>query len=294
VLVGRGERLTRRIVVPPRSAIPEGFVYVPAGRFLFGSDREESTRKWFDAQPMHEVETGAYLISRTEVTLAQWMAYLRALPADERARRTPRPKGEAPMLTLVDGRFTVSIRPTYQVYRAAEGQPLRYPGRKIRSEVRWERMPVAGVSWDDFIAYTSWLDRERAIPGARPCTLHEWERAARGADGRTYPHGEILRPTDANFDATYDRDQAAFGLDEVGSFPASDSPFGLSEYQGWQLVPGPEHGVPGQQWCRRADRARLADRLAGLRGPGALNRRAATASRGTPPPDPRDQNGFGP
>jgi formylglycine-generating enzyme required for sulfatase activity len=261
VLVGRGERLTRRIIVPLRRSIPEGFVYIPAGRFLYGTDRAEPTRQWLEAQPLHEVETGSYLIARTEVTLAQWMAYLRALPPDDRARRTPQPKGEAPLLTLVDDRFTVSISPTQEVYRAVEGQLLTYPGRKIRSAVRWERMPVAGISWNDFVAYTTWLHRE--LPGARPCTLHEWERAARGADGRTYPHGEILRPSDANFDATYDREETAFGPDEVGSFPASDSPFGLSDMSGniFELTRGPggRPEIKGGSWYQDRNTAFLAN-----------------------------------
>jgi eukaryotic-like serine/threonine-protein kinase len=263
VLIGRGEQLTRRIVVPPRAAIPDDFVYVPAGRFLYGSDRDEETRQWLDAQPMHEVATAAYLIARHEVTLAQWMEYLRALPAEERAKRTPQPQGGPVMLTLANDRFTLAIRPTQELYRAVEGQPLAYAGRKIRRSVRWERLPVAGISWEDVLAYTAWLQRTGRVPGARPCTLHEWERAARGADGRTYPHGDTLRPTEANFDATYDRAQGAFGLDEVGSFPASDSPFGLSDTSGnvFELVRGPRDlpETKGGSWYQEKNVAVLAN-----------------------------------
>jgi formylglycine-generating enzyme required for sulfatase activity len=62
--------------------------------------------------------------------------------------------------------------------------------------------------------------------------MHEWERAARGADSRRYPHGDVLRPGDANFDRTYEQQPAAYGPDEVGSHPASDSPFGISDLSG--------------------------------------------------------------
>jgi formylglycine-generating enzyme required for sulfatase activity len=93
-------------------------------------------------------------------------------------------------------------------------------------------MPVSGVSFHDAEAYAAWLSTSGRVPGARLCSEREWERAARGADDREYPHGDRLLPDDANIDVTYGQKLAAFGPDEVGAHPASRSPFGVDDMTG--------------------------------------------------------------
>src|SRR5262249_23611814 len=91
---------------------------------------------------------------------------------------------------------------------------------------------------DDAQAYTAWLDRTGRVPHARLCAEPEWEHAMRGADGRSFPHGERLAPDDANIDVTYGLAEGGIGPDEVGSHPASTSPFGLVDGAGnvWEIV----------------------------------------------------------
>jgi len=115
---------------------------------------------------------------------------------------------------------------------------VHYPERTRFVDQDWLRFPVSGVSWHDAQAYVAWLSRSGKLPGARLCEIYEWERAARGADARLYPHGYELGPEDANFDRAYGQKNLAFGPDEVGSHPASDSPFGVSDLSGnvWEWV----------------------------------------------------------
>jgi formylglycine-generating enzyme required for sulfatase activity len=245
IAVARGERLAIRVPVP--AEVPPGYVFVPPGRFLYGSiDVEDMRRTMMNAQPLHPASTDGYLIGRHEVTFADWIAFLRDLPAAERSRRRPHTAETAQAhvgayVDLTEPRpdsFRLTLQPTSRAYTAEVGQPIRYGARTVAAEQSWERMPVSGISWDDALAYAAWLDRSGKLAGARPCNEREWERAARGADARPFPHGDRLAPADADLAETYGRKPEAFGPDEVGSHPASNSPFGVADLAGnaWEWV----------------------------------------------------------
>jgi formylglycine-generating enzyme required for sulfatase activity len=249
LLSARGERLALELPLPRAADVPPGMVYIPPGRFLTGdaSGNDTLRRTFLLAPPLYTSTTGGYLIGIHEVTFAEWMTYLRALPPAERERHRPdvsSPNGAS--LKLDGGRrpdepFRFTIKPSTLALTASEGEPLVYPGRTHRSHVRWEATPVAGISSEDAHAYVRWLSDTGRVPGARLCTQREWERGGRGADGRRYPHGDRLEPDDANTDMTYGRDPLGYGPDEVGSHPASTSPFGLADTSGnvWEWVESP-------------------------------------------------------
>jgi serine/threonine protein kinase/formylglycine-generating enzyme required for sulfatase activity len=237
-VVERAAELTLDVPLPRPGEIPAGYVYVPPGRFLFGTASEEMVRQTFlSTVPIHEQRTGAYLIARYETTYGDWVEFLRALPPHERVQHLPRGHSSqgGPNLELReldDGRWQLLMQPVVKSFLVREGERVHYPTRRLHAVQDWLRMPVGGLSQGDALAYAAWLDRTGRVPGARLCDEYEWERAARGADDRELPNGDALGTDDANYDLTYGREGRDMGPDEVGTHPASRSPFGVEDMAG--------------------------------------------------------------
>ena len=237
LLLTHGAREQVRLVLP--TSVPAGYVYIPPGCFLLGSAEPEEMRLFMLSSPLHRFCLNeGYLIGQREVTFGDWLTYLDTLPPDAPARRIL----EQPRFSTT-GAVTLRWQPgagwLFSFYRspedvnsAKEGETFRYPGRTQRNTADWRQFPLSGVSAEDLAPYFYWLDHSGRLPGARLCSQNEWEYAARGADGRRYPHGDQLQPDDANIDATYGRQPTAFGPDMVGAHPASVSPFGLEDMAG--------------------------------------------------------------
>jgi serine/threonine-protein kinase len=200
----RAHRLVLRF---PRDPLPGGMVHVPAGPFL--ALRRHASR------PTH-AELPDFAIGRLPVTMRDYVDFLDVIedPA-ERDRRVPTLAGR-PVLTRIGARWSLAPE-------TVEGD--------ARARVPPEReldLPVIGVTWHDAVAYCRWMKRVTGLPYRLPTDL-EWEKAARGADGRAFP---MSRAADPAFGKLITSRTEAAQPEPVGAFPLDESPFGVRDLLG--------------------------------------------------------------
>lgn len=143
-------------------------------------------------------------------------------------RRDPKAQdGETPQRAVEVGAFRIARYPltvaeyAWAVKAGAVRQPPGWDGQLARPH-----HPVVQTSWKNAIAFTRWL-AEVTGEGWRVPTSEEWEKAARGTDGRTYPWGDRWDRTRANTE-----DGGPGGTTPVGAYPQGASPFGVHDMAG--------------------------------------------------------------
>jgi formylglycine-generating enzyme required for sulfatase activity len=125
--------------------------------------------------------------------------------------------------------------------------------------------PVVRVSWYDAVAYCRWLSEATGKPYRLPSEA-EWEKGARGTDGRVYPWGNRWDAQRCNT-----KEGGAAGTTPVGTYPRGASPYGLLDMAGnaWQWTSSLYRDYPYRADDGREDPASAEARV--LRGGSWLN-----------------------
>ena len=155
------------------------------------------------------------------------------IPAGEFLMGNPEGKGRAdewPQRSVYLDAFAIDqvevTNERYLAFVATTGHrnpPNPYGTGPLQSAKGIEQLPVVQTTWYDAKAYCSWA--KKRLP-----TEAEWEKAARGTDGRLFPWGnEPATPKRANFDREWEDEKTLY---PVGSFPEGDSPYGVKDMAG--------------------------------------------------------------
>ncbi len=201
VLLERGGQ--RRLDVVTGPPPPAGAVFVPPGPFVAGGHHRRERRTLWCA---------GFVIGRFPVTMGEYVRFLDDLVAQGRTADALRHAPQVPLGRHGDGPLLLE--------RGADGR-FRF-GRDADGDEITPDLPAFCVDWTGAVAYAAWLRQQTGLPWRLPGEL-EWEKAARGVDGRSCPWGEQPDPSRANT-----RDSATrAGPCPVDSFPVDESPFGM-------------------------------------------------------------------
>jgi iron(II)-dependent oxidoreductase len=191
-------------VTPPAShnVKPPAMLEIPAGEFFMGTS-EENIR----LLQLREADW-AYEWSDNDLFVAEQPLHTVSLPAFEIAKY---PVTNADYHCFI---WDVGYR-----------LPRNWTGFTFREDT--ENHPVVGVSKMDAEAYIEWLNQKTKMNFRLP-TEAEWERAARGSDGRIYPWGNTFDPWRCNTAESIKK-----GTTPVGFYsPGGDSPCGAADMVG--------------------------------------------------------------
>jgi formylglycine-generating enzyme required for sulfatase activity len=202
------------------------FVRIPEGQFVMGS-RDYNELAWEDEKPQHTLDIPCdYWIARLPVTSAQFGEFVRSTGFETRSER----EGWA---WVWDARS--------EQWGREEGANWRNPLGIHSDFAALQDHPVVSVCWHDALAFCAWLNQKVIgnLPQGYQFRLPseaEWEKAARGVDGREWPWGD-------GFDATLcnSRDSGGLCTVPVGAHsPQGDSVYGVADMSGnvweWTLT----------------------------------------------------------
>jgi formylglycine-generating enzyme required for sulfatase activity/CheY-like chemotaxis protein len=176
-----------------------------------------------------------FYIDKYEVTMRQYLRFLAAVDAakTDAAWRSPQQKGEKDHQPndwadhFEDGKMVPGIFSCIKYGKLYHDEPITLDD------------PVFNIDWLDAAAFANWA-------GKRLPDEHEWEKAARGTDGLTYPWGNIFQPVANIWYRVGDDSPHATSHLPVNANPGDKSPYGVLDMGGnvseWtaSIVPSPK------------------------------------------------------
>lgn len=205
VMVYRGEtKKISNVKLFRKEEVPEGFVYIPRGEFVMGGDA-----KALNALDRSVPEIPGYFIAQHETTAEEYLQFINYL----------------------ESRIPGSAQKYLPRKSVSSGFYWNKKGKHYQNAFP-DKWPILGVSWNDARAYCQYMTRRHKKQGwsFRLPEEWEWEKAARGVDGRYFPWGNYF---DYKFCMMAQSKKGTIsGPEPVGSFPLDESVYGVKDIAG--------------------------------------------------------------
>jgi eukaryotic-like serine/threonine-protein kinase len=221
------------IWMPPLGSLLKRECYVPGGWFWSGGDPQLT-----NSLPKRRIWIDSFVIRRFQVTNQEYIDFLNALVANgresEALKYVPREKsGQA------------GKRGTMIYGRKEDGQFHLTPDSE--GDLWMQKWPVCMVDWHGAKAYAEWEAKRTGIAWRLPYEM-EWEKAARGVDGRLYVWGDRFDPSWGCMRQSHPEQMLPAEIDD---FPIDESPYRVRGMAGnmmdWTLSQFREEGPPTKQ-----------------------------------------------
>ena len=220
---------------PAADAAPAGMVLIPAGPFVMGSNKTDASmadqyataKPFYDNEhPRHSATLPAFYMDRYEVTNAQYRDFVDGA-------------NHPPPDYWIYGGYLLSMTP--DKVKALSVEHIRHLVTRVfkldvdtrtmtkaqllaaidKRYAYMDKLPVTNVSWYDAHDYCAWAHKR--LPREA-----EWEKAARGKDGRQFPWGDKWKAGMSNTgEESWDD-----GVAPVGSYKTDKSPYGVYDMAG--------------------------------------------------------------
>jgi len=251
VLVERNDQTRVHVHLLPAGTLPDEFLHVPAGSFWMGGDSNA-----LGSLPRQQVYVSDFAIARKPVTMAEYLLFVNEIAGRDPVLahfHAPRDAAEE------KGYFTLQPGGEFVLPEWFRGAGLRVTAD----------LPVFGVSWEAARAYCEWLGNKDDSVYRLP-TEAEWEKAARGVDGRFFPWGDSGdggfakcsesrpgRPAPEPSESFAETDRSPYGVEAMGG--------GVAEWcDGWWDDEMTLRPVRGGSWVQPVQYARVCTRVGQL------------------------------